>query len=289
MQSDIWAWLPRGETVRISPGDGAYLQACIRPDGEQVVFWGGPPESQPRLWLSPADRSEPVALTASDSGARHGTFGLGGDRIAFTSNSTTEGERGAMREESPSGAPPSGSWNLFTMASDGTDLRQVTEGRWRDQRPALSPDGSTIAFVSDRGLGIWLVRADGSTEPEPLNDRDFLYRPAWSLDGTVLYAFQITEDRRQAGTVSLRTGEFSPFHNDDRGNTHGPWPDPRGDRLTVHSDRDGAWRLWELPLDGSPMQRLEPPGHEDAVCAHGTRAHNGLLTFDRAAMTGLTR
>src|SRR5581483_9386971 len=57
-------------------------------------------------------------------------------------------------------------------------------------------------------------------------------------------------DRRQAGRLDLATGEFVPFANDDRGNTHGPWPDPSGEVLLVHSDRDGRWGLHELPLDG---------------------------------------
>ncbi|HEY1740416.1 MAG TPA: hypothetical protein VGI86_17010, partial [Acidimicrobiia bacterium] len=81
---------------------------------------------------------------------------------------------------------------------------------------------------------------------------------------------------------------FHPLENDDRGNTHGPAMDPRGDRLIVHSDRDGRWGLYELPLDGSPMRPLWPPGHEHDVCAHGTRGRNGVLTFDRVAMTELT-
>jgi len=289
MRSDVWAWLPNGTTIRISPGDGAYMQACIHPRGQKVVFWGGPLDAQPRLWLSPTDRSEPVALTPPDSGARHGSFSRNFDRIVFTSNSARNGERGTMRDESPSGTPASGHWNLFTMAADGSDVRQVTDGSWVDQRPALSPDGSSIAFVSDRGRGLWIVDAESGEEPTLLAEGQLLYRPAWSLDGTLLYAFRITKERRQTGTVSLQSGAFTPFDNDDRGNTHGPWPDPRGDCLIVHSDRDGAWRLWELPFDGTPMRRLSPPGHEDEICAHGTRADNGVLTFDRAAMTELTK
>ncbi len=286
MRSDIWAWWPDGNTIRISPGDGAYMQACIHPRGDQAVFWGGPLDARPRLWLSPTDRSAPVPLTPADSGARHGTFGLRGDRIAFAA-SVDAGT--AMRDEATSGTPPSGHWNIFTMAVDGSDVRQVTRGDWVDQRPALSPDGETIAFVSDRGRGLWLVTADGSKEPRLLTEGQVLYRPAWSRDGETLYAFLITKERRQAGTVTLHTGIFTPFANDDRGNTHGPWPDPRGDRLIVHSDRGGAWRLWELPFDGSPMRKLSPPGHEDEICAHGTRGDNGVLTFDRAAMTEITK
>jgi hypothetical protein len=288
MRTDVWAWWPNGETIRISPGDGAYMQACIHRDGERAVFWGGPAEAQPRLWMSPTDRSEPSALTPVDSGARHGTFARDAELITFSSNAAHR-ERGTMRDEATSGTPPSGHWNIYMMAPDGSNVRQITDGPHVDQRPALSPDGSTIAFVSDRGRGLWLVDADGGNDPTSLGEEQLLYRPAWSLDGTVLYAFRITKARRQAGTVSLATGVFTSFDNDDRGNTHGPWADPRRDRLIVHSDRDGSWRLWELPFDGTPMRKLSPPGHEDDICAHGTRADNDVLTFDRAAMTELTK
>lgn len=41
-------------------------------------------------------------------------------------------------------------------------------------------------------------------------------------------------------------------------------------------------------LDCSPMRPLLPPGHEHDICAHGTRGRNGVVVFDRVAMTELT-
>ncbi len=287
MRSDVWAWWPDGRVVRISPGDGAYLQANVHPDGDGAVFWGGPDGSRPRLWRSPTDRADAIPLTGDDHGARHPTFGAGGTRIVFSAD-RAHGGTGTMADEGPAGTPPSGSWNIFSMAPDGSDVRQLTHGEHVDQRPALCADGTRVAFVSDRGRGLWLVDADGTSEPRQIGAGLLLYRPAWAPDGTALFTFRITAERRQAGRLDLATGEFVPFANDDRGNTHGPWPDPSGEVLLVHSDRDGRWGLHELPLDGGPMRPLRPPGHEDAICAHATRATNGVVTFDEAAMTDLT-
>lgn len=51
-----------------------------------------------------------------------------------------------------------------------------------------SPDGSKIAYISDRGgqRNIWLVNADGSNDGQLTNNSDsnlFLYCPIWSSDG----------------------------------------------------------------------------------------------------------
>ncbi len=40
--------------------------------------------------------------------------------------------------------------NLWVVNSDGTRLRELTVGPWRDSSPTWSPDGARIAFLSDR-------------------------------------------------------------------------------------------------------------------------------------------
>jgi Tol biopolymer transport system component len=282
LRADVWSWLPDGRVVRLSPGgDGAWYQACVHPEGSHAVFWGGLDPERPGIWRSPTDRGEPERL----ADGRHPNYGARGDRIAFAA-----GPAGTMAAENPSGAPTGGEpVHLFTMAPDGTDVRQVTDGDVIDQRPSISPDGASLAFVSSRGLGIWLVPVDGSAAPRQVCGDTFLYRPWWSPGGDALFTFRITSERRQVGRLDLGTERWVPFENDDRGNTHGPFADPSGDRLVVHSDRDGRWALWEVPLDGSPMRKLLPPGHEDRVCAHGTRSRTGVLTFDEAAMVELTK
>ena len=41
---------------------------------------------------------------------------------------------------------------IYVMGSDGSNLTRLTEEGWNDS-PVWSPDGSKIAFVSNRGTG----------------------------------------------------------------------------------------------------------------------------------------
>ena len=93
---------------------------------------------------------------------------------------------------------PDGSRIAFDMLGDiyvlpiggGTPTR-IAEGLSYEQQPRWSPDGSRIAFVSDRGGGdnIWTMNADGSDKKQ-LTKEDFrlLNQPSWSPDGRFIVA-----------------------------------------------------------------------------------------------------
>jgi Tol biopolymer transport system component len=58
--------------------------------------------------------------------------------------------------------------DLWLMAADGSDQRQITEGEANDWAPAWTPDGSALVFSSDRNEtddrsnDLWIVTLDGS-------------------------------------------------------------------------------------------------------------------------------
>jgi len=63
-------------------------------------------------------------------------------------------------------------WEVFVMNADGSGRRQLTQGAVREGRatnsvaPAWSPDGSRIAFVSDRE-GPWRIYVMGKDGSQP--------------------------------------------------------------------------------------------------------------------------
>ncbi len=266
----------------MSPGGGFHYQACISPDGLAVLYAGNA-SGPPQIWSSNLDGSERVALSSPDSGARHGVYSWDGRLIAYTSDQASGHPPQLVEDIGPENLPTHG--NIYVMDKDGGGVTQLTKGRFTDQRPCFSPDGSTIVFVSDRsgGFTLWSVPVDGSASPEPLPFRSQAYRPWFSVDGEWLYFIGLGrghdyEDRHQIHKVRTVETEAEPFVNDDKGRSHGPFADPGGEVLLMHSTRDGDWRLWKLPLDGSAPRKLQPPGIEQAT--HATRARNGVISFD---------
>jgi len=68
------------------------------------------------------------------------------------------------------------------MNADGTGVTALTADSATEGRPAWSPDGTTIAFASDRdgNYEIYAMNADGSGVVRLTNNPAFDGMPAWT-------------------------------------------------------------------------------------------------------------
>jgi Tol biopolymer transport system component len=106
----------------------------------------------------------------------------------------TQGSRGVRSCD----VSPDGRWvafhssipqeDLFVVRPDGSGLRQITNDAARDRFPRWSPDGSRLAFQSDRGgtYEIWTLRPDGSGMDRATPPDGNPAYPVWSPDGRTL-------------------------------------------------------------------------------------------------------
>ncbi|MDC8755570.1 amidohydrolase family protein [Erythrobacter sp. sf7] len=100
--------------------------------------------------------------------------------------------------------------DIYTMPITGGTPKRISEGLSWDVQPRFSPDGTRIAFTSDRGGGdnIWVMNVDGSDKRQ-VTKEDFrlLNQPTWSPDGRFIAAKKHYTTERSAGT-----GEVWIYH-----------------------------------------------------------------------------
>jgi len=95
---------------------------------------------------------------------------------------------------------------IYTMRSDGTDVRQLTANAASDFSPDWSPDGIRIAFHSDRDgdSKIYTMRADGTDVRQLTVNDGTSGSPAWSPDGTRI-AFDSARHGKLPGIYIMRS------------------------------------------------------------------------------------
>lgn len=100
--------------------------------------------------------------------------------------------------------------DIYLLSIEGGDARNISPGFHWDMQPRFSPDGSQIAFTSDRdgGDNIWVMDRDGGN-PRQITRENFRLtsNPDWSPDGNYIAARKHFTTQR-----SLGTGEIWLYH-----------------------------------------------------------------------------
>lgn len=89
---------------------------------------------------------------------------------------------------------------IYLMNLDGTGVQRLTYSSFSDTRPALSPDGTKVAFVSDRDgaqgsniTEIYIINSDGTGLQRLTHNGASNDYPVWNPDGTKI-AFTSTQN-----------------------------------------------------------------------------------------------
>lgn len=184
-QPDIYLMNADGSDVRQLTDDPA-LDGFLRwsPDGSKVTFYTVKEDARGLLWVANADLSEetpllesihPAGTDAQCAGGFPGDWFPDGERILF------RGSHGAT-----------GALQLCSVNADGSDIQVIfSEPNTLSFSPTLSPDGTKIAFASDRDADpenrrnteIYVMDGDGGNVRRVTNNDGTDINPTWSPDG----------------------------------------------------------------------------------------------------------
>lgn len=197
------------EPRQMTAGETSSGSPAFSPDGRYLSFLTGRDEGPDRqVWIMDLQGGEARPLTKLDRGISDYGWAPDSKRLALALRDEAE--------ERPEGEPPP-PWvidrlqfkqdysgyldrrrtHLYVLDLDSDELTQLTSGDFDDGSIEWSPDGSRIAFVSNRtpdpdanyDSDVWVVpvadtEAGGPVEVSPGTGSDG--SPVWSPDGTTL-------------------------------------------------------------------------------------------------------
>jgi Tol biopolymer transport system component len=145
------------------------------------------------------------------------------------------------------------------MSVDG-ELVQLTDDRGDDLDPDWSPDGSKIAFSSNRaGMHhIYVMNADGSSPIQITNAKEDDTEPAWSRDSKRVAFVRAIDGNTEIYVVNADSSNETRL-TFDRGIDMSPNWSPDG-RIFFTSNRDGKREIYVMDAGGGAVSRFTTTG-----------------------------
>jgi len=146
---------------------------------------------------------------------------------------------------------------LWTIDLTGRNATRLTTDRASHETPVWSPDGSRLAFVSNRSghAGIWIMEG-GAGEAIPLNTGlGENFGPRWSPDGQRLVFFSPVEGMTQLFSVKADGTDLRAITTGSPGDYDPDWS-PDGRKIVFASKRDNMPGIWIVNADGTAPIRI---------------------------------
>jgi Tol biopolymer transport system component len=155
-----------------------------------------------------------------------------------------------------------GNWEIYMMDvgdpfqnGEAGEAQRLTDDEGDDMLPALSPDGTQIAFSSDRDgdLEIYVMDADGSNVRQLTDNTLIDSKPTWSQDGTKI-GFDSGVGYNRSIYIMDADGSNTELVIDGQGG----WPawSPDGTQIAFFGRMDGNPNIYVVNVDGTDLTRM---------------------------------
>ncbi|MEP7287149.1 MAG: hypothetical protein ABI947_15450 [Chloroflexota bacterium] len=156
-------------------------------------------------------------------------------------------------------AGPEGKRDIFSMTSDGQNVKQLVTNAEDDTEPAWSPGKEKIAFASQRQgeYNIYVMNKDGSDQRAvTTNLGTSNEEPSWAPDGQQIAFISNVQGSSQVHIVNASGGQPQAFTTDKNYECSTPAWSPDGAKIAFASNREGNFQIYVMDIAGGSAHQL---------------------------------
>jgi Tol biopolymer transport system component len=280
-------------TVLVSQPDRYVANPTLSPDGTLVAYVQGAGFLAVDVHVVPVSGGRPRRLTSDGRSLDGLAWTADGREIVFSSNrgglwrlwrvavsgGTPEPVNGVGDGASSPAIAPRGNRLAYLHLRADANLWRTPGPRWRGRRPApaqmkviassrtdgegtFSPDGTRIAFASDRSgsAEVWISNSDGTNQVQLTSLKAAqLGSPSWSPDGRTIAFDARLEGHGDIFVISADGGAPRRLTTDPVENNVPAWSRD-GKWIYFSSNGTGNWEIWKVPAGGGSAVQVTKKG-----------------------------
>jgi TolB protein len=158
-----------------------------------------------------------------------------------------------------------GNWEVYCLDLETWQEYNLTQHPAEDRNPAVSPDGTRIAFESHRdgNWEIYILDLPTGEITRLTEELAFDGAPAWSPHGSRLAFESYRDGNWEIYILDLETRQLTRL-TDDPGGDYAPAWSPDGEHIAFTSWRDGDKEIYVMGVDGSQQRNItHAPGDDE--------------------------
>ena len=162
-----------------------------------------------------------------------------------------------------------GNNEIYAMNANGTNQVNLSNNPSTDSNVAWSPDGTRIAFNSNRDAffqEIYVMNADGSNQTRLTFNTTTDNRPQWFPDGSKIVFSSNRDGNFEIYVMNADGSGQTRLTNNAASDLHPSWS-PDGTKIVFDSDRDGNREIYVMNADGTGQTRLTISASLDQVAS----------------------